>query len=257
MRTLPPIPPIGETRATLLLAKGAADSSFMSLSDPEVVRWYTDWLRDHHQNRLMYREIRLEKVHDDLRAGRASTPFSAADVAAVLAHAWNVQRWYYVAWQHPKRLSETEGIDLYYDLLPAFRREEYEVRRFQPEILGLSPDDPAARDLTIPSVLRSQELRQRLEARRPGAVAWLGRWLQDELVRDLYAYGSHPELRLCTAIALWYRLAQSGLWSAAVEAAYRNRLFEIEVEAERSLRHPHIMRMKVFNGMQPPAAEVG
>ncbi len=67
----------------------------------------------------------------------------------------------------------------------------------------------------------------------PGAVAWLGRWLQDEVVRDLYAYGSHPELRLCTAIALWYRLAQSGLWSAAVEAAYRNQLFEIDVNADR------------------------
>ncbi|MFO0954182.1 MAG: hypothetical protein U0835_24105 [Isosphaeraceae bacterium] len=229
VRTLPPIPLIGETRATLLLAKSAVDRGFMSLSDPEVARWHTVWLRDHRENRIVYREITLEKVHDDLRAGEATTPFAADDVAAALAHAWNIQRWYYIAWQHPQRLGEAEGIDLYYDLLPAFRREEYEIYRFQPSIFGLSSDDPAAAALTVPRILRSPDLRRQLEAARPGAVARLDRWLQQQVMRDLYAYGNHPEFRLCTAIALWHRLAATGQWDAAVELAYRNRLFEVEL----------------------------
>lgn len=232
VRALPRIPPIGETRATLLLAKGADDSSFMSLSDPEVARWHTVWLQDHPENRIVYREITLEKMHDDLRSGRATTPFAADDVVAVLTHAWNVQRWYYVAWQHPRCLSEAEGIDLYYDLLPAFRREEYEIRRFQPEIFDLSLDDGAAADFTIPRVLRSPELRRQLEASNPGAVVWLDQWMQQEVIRDLYAYGNHPELRLCTAIALWRRLAACGQWDAAVESAYRNRLFQMNLSEE-------------------------
>jgi hypothetical protein len=156
----------------------------------------------------------------------------------VLAHAWNIQRWYYVAWQHPSRLTETEGIDLYYDLLPAFRREEYEIRRFHPELLDLSPDDPAAADLTVPSVLRSPELRRQLESSKPGAVAWLDQRLKQEVMRDLYAYGNHPELRLCTAIALWRKLAESGQWDAAVESVYRSQLFQIELSAERVCAAP-------------------
>jgi hypothetical protein len=232
VKTLPSIPPIGETRATLLLAKSAADSSFMSLSDPEVARWHAAWLRDHRENRIVYREITLEKVHDDLRAGEATAPFEADDVAAALAHAWNIQRWYYIAWQHPQRLSEAEGIELYYDMLPAFRREEYEIWRFQPGIFGLSSGDPAAAELTVPRVLRSQDLRGQLEAAKPGAVARLDRRLQQQVMRDLYAYGNHPELRLCTAIALWHRLAATGQWDAAVDSAYRNRLFEVDLGAD-------------------------
>lgn len=233
VRTLPPIPPIGERRAILLLARSAADSSFMGLSDPEVARWHAAWLRDHPENRMVYREITLEKVHDDLRAGGATTPFVAEDVAAALAYAWNIQRWYYIAWQHPQRLGAAEGIDVYYDLLPAFRREEYEIRRLQPGTFGLSPGDPAAAELTVPRVLRSPELRRQLEAAKPGAVSRLDRWLQQQVNRDLYAYGNHPELRLCTAIALWHRLAATGQWDAAVELAYRNRLFEMDLGAER------------------------
>jgi hypothetical protein len=74
VRALPRIPPLGETRSTLVLAKSAADSSFMSLSDPEVARWHTVWLKDHPENRIVYREITLEKVHDDLRTGRPDRP---------------------------------------------------------------------------------------------------------------------------------------------------------------------------------------
>jgi hypothetical protein len=58
-------------------------------------------------------------------------------------------------------------------------------------------------------------------------------WLWREVIEDLYAYGNHPELRLCTAIALWRRLFDGGLWLTAVEAAYRGNLFDVSMAAER------------------------
>jgi hypothetical protein len=233
VRSHPPVPAIGDSEAPVLLARGADDRSFMSISDPQVARWHEQWLAENPQNRLVYRRITLQKVRDDLRRGSATTEFPPDDVASVLEHTWRVQRWYYVAWQHPSRLTAAEGIDLYYDLLPAFRREEYEIYRFKPEIFGVSPDDPLSATLTIPAVLRSEELREQLERSRPGAVAALDRWFQREVERDLYAYGGHPELRLCTAIALWFRLSRTGVWDASVEAAYRGRLFEVDLSAQR------------------------
>ncbi len=233
VQTVPPIPAITETKATLLLAKSSADSSFMSLSDPEVAEAHTVWLHDHPENRIVYKTITLEKVHEDLRTTRPSTAFAPDDVPQVLAYAWGVQRWYFVAWQHPQRLSDAEGIALYYKQLPAFRRTEYEIYRFKPELLGLAAGDPGAEELTVPQVLRSEQLCARLEQSRPGVLAELQRWLQQGLVKDLYAYGSHPELRLCTAIVLWKRLAATGLWDSAVEAAYRGRLYEVDLSAER------------------------
>ena len=233
VQSVPRVPPIGDTRADLLLARGSADSNFMSLSDPNVAEWYAVWLKDHQHNRLVFREITLEKVHDDLRTGRPTTPFHPYDVAASLAHAWRVQRWYYVAWQHPSRLTATEVIDLYYDELPAFRRQEYEIYRFKPEIFGLNSDDPEGAGLTVPRVLRSEELHRRLESGKPEAAARVKRWLREGVVKDLYAYGSHPELRLYTAIALWQRLSASGVWDAAVEAVYRGRLFDLDFGVER------------------------
>jgi hypothetical protein len=240
VQSLPPIPPIGDKHATLLLAKSAADSNFMSVSDPEVARHYSRWLQDHPENQIVYREITLEKVNNDLceDSARSTIMFQPNDVVAVLAHAWNVQRWYYVAWQHPDRLSTSEGIDLYYDLLPAFRREEYEIKRFRKDLFDLPLDDPSFADLTVPRVLRSAELRRQLQAKKAGVVDQLDQWLQDKVVRDLYAYGNHPELRLCTAIAFWKRLSSSGLWSATVESAYRKRLFEIELSTERICADP-------------------
>jgi hypothetical protein len=58
-------------------------------------------------------------------------------------------------------------------------------------------------------------------------------WLKREVIEDLYSYGNHPELRLCTAIALWQRLSDSGLWGEAVEVAYRGRLFEVDFSSQR------------------------
>jgi hypothetical protein len=201
------------------------------LGRSEVARWHAVWLRDHPEDRIVDRELTLEKereVHDDLRAGGATTPFAADDVAAALAHACTIRRWYYIAWQHPQRRGEEE-IDLYDDLLPVFRREEYEIRRTQPGISDCRrttrprPSSPSRASCALRTFAGDSK---RPGQARPGAVARLERRLQQQVMRDLYAYGNHPELRFCTAIAPWHRLAASGHWGAAVESAYRNRLFE-------------------------------
>ncbi|MGD9713917.1 MAG: hypothetical protein AB7V46_17945 [Thermomicrobiales bacterium] len=232
VRELPEVTSITADRATLLLGRGESDGGFMCLSDPKVAEGYMIWLSRNPMNRLVFQEVILEKVCDDLQTGRPTTPFTADDVAAVLNHAWNVHRFYFVAWQHPRRLSDQEGLDLYYRELPAFRREEYEIYRFSPELFGVAPG-PVAEELTIPNVLWTENLRERLEAALPGAAARVEQWLKREVVEDLYSYGNHPKLRLCTAIALWQRLWDSGLWSQAVEATYRARLFEISCSSER------------------------
>jgi hypothetical protein len=86
--------------------------------------------------------------------------------------------------------------------------------------------------LTIPNALWSEDLRHRLETRMSGAADRVEQWLFRQVVADLYAYGNHPELRLCTAIALWRRLYDAGLWDAALEATYRGRLFDVDFSPE-------------------------
>ena len=237
-RELPEVTSITPERATLLLGRGEADGGFMCLSDPKIAEGYMIWLSRNPKNRLVLQEVILEKVRDDLRTDRPTTPFTADDVAAVLDHAWNVHRFFFVAWQHPRRLSDQEGLDLYYRELPAFRRGEYEIYRFRPELFGMAPG-PEADALTIPKVLWTADLRGRLEAVVPGAATWVEQWLKREVIEDLYSYGNHPELRLCTAIALWQRLSDSGLWGEAVEAAYRGRLFEVDCLPERVCSQSH------------------
>jgi len=68
-------------------------------------------------------------------------------------------------------------------------------------------------------VPRSKKWLRRLESGKPEAAARVKRWLREGVAKDLCDYGSHPELRLCTAIALWQRLSTSEVWDAAVEAA--------------------------------------
>ncbi len=228
---LPDVTSITADRATLLLGRGAADGGYMCLSDPKIAEGYLIWLSRNPKNRLVFQEATLEKVRDDLRTGRPTTPFAPDDVSAVLEHAWMVHRLFFVAWQHPSRLSGREGLDLYYHELPAFRRDEYEILRFKPELLGITAG-PEADALTIPNVLWTGDLRSRLEASLTGAAAWLEQWLKREVAEDMYSFGNHPELRLCTAIALWQRMCDSGLWAEAVEAAYRDRLFEVHFSAE-------------------------
>jgi hypothetical protein len=229
-QTLPDVTAIDENRATLLLGRGLADRGFLCLSDPFMARRFPLWAAGQPDIRRVFQEVTLEKVHRDLRREQPETPF-VPDVPTVLNEAFRVHRWFFAAWQHPFRLSDSEGIDLYYNGLPAFRRDEYETYRFRPELLRLSPEDSEVANLTIPQLLRSDDLRARLMASRPGAVEELDSWLQREVVEDMYAYGNHPELRLCTAIALLRRLSDSGLWVSSVEAAYRSQLYTIDMSA--------------------------
>lgn len=230
-RDLPEVTSITDESATLLLGTNNADSGFMCLSDPKIAEGYKLWLRHFPNNRLIFKEIILERVRNDLRTSRPSTPFSPDDVAAVLNHAWNIHRFFFVAWQHPSRLSDQQGLDLYYPKLPAFRRREYEIYRFRPELFGMALG-PEADLLTIPHVLWTTDLRRRLETAQPGAVARVEKWLNREVVEDMYSYGNHAEIRLCTAIALWQRLSDNGLWNKAVEAAYKGRLYEMNFSSE-------------------------
>jgi hypothetical protein len=119
-----------------------------------------------------------------------------------------------------------EGLDMYYKRLPSWRREQYEIYRIRPELLG-----PSEEPLTIARIVTDPDLRSRLdlELNVPGAVERLEEWLRAHLVKDLYDFGNHPELRLCSAIALWKRLADAGLWDRMLEATYREKLYEISL----------------------------
>src|SRR5690606_30084822 len=121
------------------------------------------------------------------------------------------------------RLSEIDGILPYYKELPEFRCQQYETYRFQPGFFGISGQAGP----TIPDALRSKELIQQLEKNAPGAKERLLSWLKKEVVADLYAFGNHPELRLYTAIALWFRLQESGFLDDGVEKSYQGRVFEL------------------------------
>ena len=237
-KSLPDCTKIGEASATLLLGAEADYGGMMCLSDPNIAEGYAEWIHLHPENHLVFQEVTLEKVRVDLRKEKAGTPFPPEDVLAVLDFACRIHRLFFVAWQHPLRLSEKEGLDLYFPGLPAFRRREYEIYRFHPELFDIGPHNSESDALTIPKVLWSDDLRGRLESKQPGAARFLEKWLQRQVVEDLYAYGNHPEVRLCAAMALWARLSGSGLWGTAVEATYRSRLFEVRFSPEQLRRDP-------------------
>jgi len=93
-------------------------------------------------------------------------------------------------------------------------------------------DRSPGRTMTIPRVLWSEDLRPKLEKAVPGAVEKLEKWLWQEAIKDLYAVGNHPELRLCTAIALWRRLSDSGQWDAMLKATYNEELYGVTFSPE-------------------------
>ena len=69
----------------------------------------------------------------------------------------------------------------------------------------------------------SDRITHRIDIGSPADVdAFVEKWLRQQVVEDLYAYGNHTEVRLCAAMALRARLSECGLWDAAVEATYRN-----------------------------------
>ena len=104
-------------RATLVLGRGAADRGMMCLSDPVLERIHRQWLLQNPHNHLVYQSIGLARVRHDLRSESPSVAFVSNDVAAVLRYAFDNHRWFFVAWQHPERLSEVEGVLRYYTAL--------------------------------------------------------------------------------------------------------------------------------------------
>jgi hypothetical protein len=189
-------------------------------------------LAEHPRSHVLYQRIDLEQVRFDLRTSIPDIGFRPNDIDAVLQYAWENHRWFFAAWQHPQRLSDMEGNLRYYAQLPEYRRRQCEIRRFRPSIISIDADRNI--DVSIPGVLQNASLRASLQNQYPTVVPRLEQWLGGIVVRDLYDFGSHPELRLCTAIALRKRLGASGAWDALLETAYRERLFEFTSLCNRS-----------------------
>ncbi len=236
VRSFPDVTKIGDDHATLLLGRGETDSGFMCISDPFVAEGQSKILRDNPENRLVFREMALTLVHESLPLKQNTLPFQADDLSEVIEYAWRTHRWFFVAWQHPARLSMGDGLELYFKQLPEFRRRQYQIYKIRPELVDLEVEHPMVENLTVPHVLGTPELRARLASRSPGGLKKLERWLRNGVSRDLYSFGNHPELRLCTAMALWRLLDNSGAWSAAVESSYRHRVFELDLSFDRLLQ---------------------
>ncbi len=228
---VPDVTSIGDDLATILLGRSSSDSGFMCLSDPNIAKYHALWLRENPRNQMVYQKVLLKKIHDDIRTNTTSTPFQADDVKTVLEYTWQTHRLYFATWQHPQRLSEKEGLDLYFNELPAFRRESYDIFRIRPELFSMKHRDQGD-TFTIPQVLWSENLRADLEKTVPGAAQRLEKWIWQEAIEDLYAYGNHPELRLCLAISLWRRLFDSGLWEGMLKATYHKELHSFSISPE-------------------------
>jgi len=119
---------------------------------------------------------------------------------------------------------------MYYRQLPAFRRRQYEIYRVRPELVGQSGNGPS-----LPEVISDADLRRRFP---PPVLERVEQWLRTGLIDDLYAYGNHPELRLCMALLLCRLLFRSGIWRDAVRCAYYGRLFSVDFSLDRLLAMP-------------------
>ena len=231
VRHLVDVTRISETSATLLLGKSIADQSYMCLSDPIVQPHYQKWFSDHPENVMDFIELNLSKDRQTLPCDSPRFPKITVDLGALLHHAEEVYRHYVVAWMHPARLTAEDAIRIYYRQLPAFRREQYEVYRLRSDIFTPALVDEGA--VTIPGVLTDPALKRRVT---PETVASLERWWRPQIVKDLYAYGNHPELRLCIGLLACRLLTRSGIWMEAIHAAFRRRLFDLDGSVERLIK---------------------
>ena len=120
---VPPIPPIGrEKLRQVLLGRGCGDPVFMCLSDPMVAKAQADFFKTKYLREHITKVVTLEKIHEEISLKQMpGVPFSPDDVRSVLAYAWGVYRWFYVAWLHPHQLTALEGLGMYYQRLPAWR----------------------------------------------------------------------------------------------------------------------------------------
>jgi hypothetical protein len=129
VRELPAGTRIEDGEASILLGRGVADSSFMCLADPQVCESYREWIAANPNNQLVFRLLELRKVHDDITPRTCESPAPEGQLETALALAEKLHRYFFVAWQHPSRLTEVEGLKLYYQELPEFRRAQYEIYR--------------------------------------------------------------------------------------------------------------------------------
>lgn len=231
---LPNVTQIADEKATLLLGKSVTDRSSMCLSDPFVAdSWQRNWLPQHRQNHIEFQQVKLEKRHDDLKSAALTCPFDPTDLNAVLSHAEQCYRHFAIAWLHPAGFSDLDVIRRYYRVLPALRRDEYEILRFEPSLFENLAGDVDR--LTIQRVLVEPSLRARWAELTPEMVGNTAQTMRDNIVADLYHYGNHPELRLCSGLLLTRLLVRSSKWDQAVEAAYQRSLHSFSLRCDEIL----------------------
>jgi hypothetical protein len=227
---------IEDDQARILLGRSVSDSSFMCLADPQVCESYKEWIARNPHNRLVFRLLEMRKKHENIAPRSCDLPAPEGRLDAALTLAEELHRYFFIAWQHPSRLTDAEGLKLYYKELPEFRRVQYEIYRVKPEFLGeTAPSD----GLAIPEVLFDDGRRAVVDRLAPGSVQKFDAWLKSQLVLDLYHYGNHPELRLCSALVFMRLLRSKGLWAEAIRATYDRRLNYLDLSVER-LTHPKL-----------------
>ncbi len=226
---------IGEDTARLLLVRGPAETGFVCLADPVVADGYREWIKDNPQNDFVFRLIELRKVHEDLSPCCCEPPKPGARLDAALELAQDIHRYFFTAWQHPYLLTATESLRSYFQELPHFRRSQYEVYRLKPSIFG-----PGAQSdgVSIPTALFSPSHRAAIQAAAPDAMRQLEDWFNRQVVRDLYSFGNHPELRLCSALVLARLLISSGFWAKSIKATFNRRLHHVDHSVTTLTRTP-------------------
>ena len=232
VKSIPGTTKITPSKADLLDGRATGEQSYLCLSDPKMAEGFQDFLTKTPENNIQFRELRLSKKTQTLPCQHPKFPIPSENIDSILTLAKNCYRYFCAAWMHPARLSANDAIALYYRQLPEYRRQQYEVYQVRPEHFG-----ETGLGKSIPEVLTNPTLRDRLSApiRR-----CLERWFRRQLVGDLYAYGNHPELRLCLGLILCRLLFRSGIWPEAVRAAYDGKLYSVDFSLDRLLKDPSV-----------------
>lgn len=222
---------IGVDDARLLLIRGRDDSDWLCLADPLMAENYRRIFPPSQSQPISCKWLSLKKIRKKLNKTPCIPTQEGADLEKALGMAERYHRYFYVAWQHPHQLISSEGLDLYYARLPKYRQDEYRIYKIKPEFLGPgAPDD----GLPIPDVLFNKEQYATL-CREAGtdAVKRLEAWLLRGVIKDLYAFGNHPELRLFSILLMMRIWLRSGAWFEAVERTFEKTLGSLDASLER------------------------
>ena len=233
VRELPPLTRIDENTATLLLARGEADAAHV-LADPQVAEHYKCLIAANPHNRLIFRWIELRKVHEDLATTCCVPPAPAARLENALAFAEEIHRYFFVAWQHPSvsRLRRESGCTT------ANCRNFAAISTKLPDQTGISLPFMSGRRSDIPEVIFNGELRAAFNLAQPASERFEN-WLGQEVVKDFYAYGNRPELRLCSALVFLRLMMNNGLCDEAIRATYDRRLSYLDFSINRLTQSWH------------------